>query len=430
MSMKRLLIASAGLLALISACTCAKNADQPDAQGHHGHEHEPAQPGDQAAVGMSLQAPIAPLASPELAMFNAVTLPGPLNNFADRVGVPFGAVALAPRSVSELADMVAAARRLKVALRVRGNGFSLHLGSLPQAGEQLLITQHLDQFSLVDRGFVEAGAGMSINALQVYLLTRGLSLPVSDSSVDAGPSIGGYIAGGGLGWGRDSGGLGAWEMIERIDWVDGAGHLHRSDKTSPEFSMLFGSLGAFAVIANVRFRLHGQQHRPVTAEVSGRLSDHAQTIRFNSLRTNPQNFVYSFGLLAPAANVAAAQAFVQSLRDEYGSNDVLVNAGVIELPDRGQPYPPLLFAGNPPYAFVRLTVRVLAGEAEAILANIQSRIERFAGQNPQVRRYLALEAMPERQRLQAAFASQAGAVLGDYERRFDPDDILNRFAAP
>jgi FAD/FMN-containing dehydrogenase len=145
----------------------------------------------------------------------------PLSDFAclQTSASPFCEVA--PRSVDEAAEVVRIAVHCHVPLRVRGAGHALNGSSLPRAGEVTLRTRNLAWVRYDEEDTVTAGAGMGLWSLRDLLNAKGFTLPVVNDGYE-GPTIGGYISGGGFGPGSQRYG-GFWENVAEVTLLTPAG---------------------------------------------------------------------------------------------------------------------------------------------------------------------------------------------------------------
>jgi FAD/FMN-containing dehydrogenase len=100
-----------------------------------------------------------------------------------------------PGSTAGVADLVAAARRHKVALVAQGGNTGLVGGGVPHMGEVVLSLRRLDDVGPVDRlaGQVTVGAGVRLETLQAHAAAAGLAFGV-DLAARGSATVGGMVA--------------------------------------------------------------------------------------------------------------------------------------------------------------------------------------------------------------------------------------------
>lgn len=168
-----------------------------------------------------------------------------------------------PRSTSEVAAVVAAARRHAVPLVPQGGNTGLVGGSVPRAGEVILDLRALDDLGPVDEAAaqVTVGAGATLAAVDQHVAPAGLAVGVDLASRD-GATIGGMV-------GTNAGGLhvlrhGAMRaQVLGVEAVLGTGEVVVAnlvglvkDNTGYDLpGLLCGSEGTLGVVTAVRLRL-------------------------------------------------------------------------------------------------------------------------------------------------------------------------------
>jgi FAD/FMN-containing dehydrogenase len=184
-----------------------------------------------------------------------------------------------PQSAAEVGALVADARTRGCAVRVRGSGHTFSGATIPRAGELLMRTDRLDYFLFEQQGTVTVGAGALAWDVRDLTATYGLAMPVYNGGW-AGPTIGGYVAAGGMGlrvppaerdrWlavsppaGEERPPLpsisethgGFWEHVAAVTFVDGTGAVHHVTDDDELFPWLFASFGQLGVFVDVRLKL-------------------------------------------------------------------------------------------------------------------------------------------------------------------------------
>jgi FAD/FMN-containing dehydrogenase len=170
---------------------------------------------------------------------------------------------LRPRDARQVAEVVQAARRHRVALVPQGGNTGLVGGSVPLAGEVVVDLRALSLLGPVDvtAGQVTAGAGATLAALQAHVHPHGLALGVDLAARDT-ATIGGMVA-------TNAGGLhvvrhgSMRSQVLGIDAVLGTGQPVATnlaglvkDNTGYDLAgLLCGSEGSLGIVTAVRLRL-------------------------------------------------------------------------------------------------------------------------------------------------------------------------------
>jgi len=177
-----------------------------------------------------------------------------------------------PGSTAEVAEMVALARRHRVALVAQGGNTGLVAGGVPLAGEVVVSLARLAALSPVDAlaGQVTAGAGVTLAALAAHAVAAGLAFGVDLGSRDS-ATVGGMVA-------TNAGGLhvvrhGAMRaQLLGVEAVLGTGQVISrlgglvKDNTGYDLAQLLcGSEGTLGIVTAARLRLVSPPARVVTA---------------------------------------------------------------------------------------------------------------------------------------------------------------------
>lgn len=164
--------------------------------------------------------------------------------------------AVRPTSLDEVVEIVQKANRDKTPIRVRGKGHSMDGSSLPRAHELLIHTDQLRWYHFEAPGSINVGAGIRMSELRSFLKDFGYGLPVTNDG-GAGPSVGGYMVGGGIGVGsRQYGGF--WDNVLEITLVTGAGEVLQLKPGDDLFPWMFGSMGQLGIIVSARLKILGE----------------------------------------------------------------------------------------------------------------------------------------------------------------------------
>ncbi len=200
--------------------------------------------------------------------WRAAVLEQPLADFSGlKSGVP-GYCRVAPRSATQLCEILRIAAERNIAVRIRAQGHSLNGSSLPRAGELLVSTHALRQIRFEQPGTVTAGSGIVLWVLERVLNKHGFALPVLNDGYP-GPSVGGYLASGGFGPGSAAHG-GFWDNVLEVVCVDGLGQLRRVAKGEPLFPWLFGSMGQLGVFVEAKLAIVAHAESPMARYPAGK----------------------------------------------------------------------------------------------------------------------------------------------------------------
>lgn len=185
---------------------------------------------------------------------------------------------LRPCDMEEAARGWRAALARGVGLRVRGGGHGLNGNTLPRAGEALVCTRELDHYLIEEPGTITVGSGAVLWDVRDFAAGFGARLPIYNGGW-AGPTVGGFVSAGGMGLrvppeergGRvDPASLserhgGFWAHVARVTLIDGRGELCVIADDDADFPWLFGSMGQFGLILELKLRLLAPPDADATA---------------------------------------------------------------------------------------------------------------------------------------------------------------------
>jgi cytokinin dehydrogenase len=162
---------------------------------------------------------------------------------------------VSPRSVEELAAIVAFAAGRRLPLCARGRGYSQSGQSLSAAGLSLDLSR-LDRIGAIEaaRGQAQCEPGVRWRELTAAALRHGLLPVVLPLNLDM--SVGGLLSAGGIGANSQRHGLGVTQVTE-LDVVTGGGHVNRCTSAyDPDlYAAVLGGLGRCGIIARASVRL-------------------------------------------------------------------------------------------------------------------------------------------------------------------------------
>lgn len=157
-----------------------------------------------------------------------------------------------PATLAEVQTVLRRAYDASTPVRIRGRGHSMDGKSLPRSGELLLFTDNVRHYQWKKSTVIQAGAGMSVYALQSWLHERGFTLPIFTDVM--GPSVGGFVSASGISMhSRTHGGL--WNNVSYVQLVDARGEVHTIRKSDKDFPWLFGSMGQLGFIYEVGLKV-------------------------------------------------------------------------------------------------------------------------------------------------------------------------------
>lgn len=165
------------------------------------------------------------------------------------------AVWTCPDGAEDVARVIRDARAEGVGLRFRGHGHSMNGASLPRPGEWVISSERLCRFRFDAPGTITVGGGALIWDIQTMLRRRGHELLVANDGAAPAPSVGGFVAAGGIGENTHIYG-GFWETVEALTVVTGTSDILTLRREDELFRWMFGAMGqlAFVVEATLRTR--------------------------------------------------------------------------------------------------------------------------------------------------------------------------------
>jgi FAD/FMN-containing dehydrogenase len=194
-------------------------------------------------------------------------------DWTGRFGGPAAAV-VRPGSTEEVAGVLRACLAHGAPIVPQGGNTGLVGGGVPRGGEVLLSLARLDRLGPVDRatGQVEAGAGVTLGALQAHARAAGLDAGLDFAARDS-ATVGGAVA-------TDAGGVhavrhgtarvrvaGLEAVLADGTVVSRLSGLLKDNAGYDLPALLVGSEGTLAVITRVRWRLVARVAAPVAALV-------------------------------------------------------------------------------------------------------------------------------------------------------------------
>lgn len=338
-----------------------------------------------------------------------------------------GCFALAqPTTVEEVQQLVSIAARIGAPIRIRGAGHSMNASSLPGPDELLLSTAKLDELRFETRGTVIAQAGLQMHAVEQQVRAYGLHVPVVNDGMPA-PSVGGYVAAGGLGQGSTEYG-GFWENVAALTVVDGRGQLRRVAREDEDFLWFFGAMGQLGVVVEAELDVIATAGAAVLPEDPYASRKRVRVGQRYAWTTPGSIARIWFTLLVRPAQITEARAELQALEDRYRSKVRMLTPYTYAFRDRGH-VPPLFFGQRG--ALTAVGIWAEAGDqttARAIDRDVAALCARRG-----YRRYIQTELTRGPDAYESYFGSRTYAALRERKRRMDPEELFNRgtfFAYP
>ena len=175
-----------------------------------------------------------------------------------------------PPDIKTLQKIVLIAYQHNIPLRIRGSGHSFNGISVPKPEELLVRMSGIDHYVFEEENTMTVGAGAVLWNVRDLAAQYKLKLPVYNEFT-SGPTVGGFVCGGGIG-GLASGKYGGfWEHVKTITIVSGKGELISFDRDNPEFAWFYGSMGQIGIIVEVKLKLLQQGGSPYPMGVSGKV---------------------------------------------------------------------------------------------------------------------------------------------------------------
>ncbi len=161
---------------------------------------------------------------------------------------------LLPRDADEVAAAIAASNRDGKAIRFRGHGHSMNGSSLGPPGDRIISSAALCGYTFDTKDTIRVGGGALMWDVHTMLATHGYQLLVANDGAAPAPSVGGYVAAGGIGENTSLFG-GFWETVTEMTVVTGAGEIRTLRPGDELFSWMFGSMGQLAFVVEATLRI-------------------------------------------------------------------------------------------------------------------------------------------------------------------------------
>ncbi|WIA43108.1 hypothetical protein OEZ86_009627 [Tetradesmus obliquus] len=120
-----------------------------------------------------------------------------------------------------------------------------------------VLMQGMDQLVTADAAAktITVQAGMTVSSMITIAKQQGLAVPLMAVPNYGGLTIGGIMATAATGTGTAGSPSALCDIVTNIQWVDGKGEVHSSDRSSPEGRAICGGLGVTGVVTQVTLQL-------------------------------------------------------------------------------------------------------------------------------------------------------------------------------
>lgn len=326
-----------------------------------------------------------------------------------------------PTNDQEVAAVLQFSRSYNRSIRVRGAGHSMSGQSLPRTMEISLSTEHLRQISCTADNYCDIGAGAGIFEIRQHLQKFGSDLVVyNDGGI--GPSLGGYIAAGGIGTmlAREGG---LWDHTRLIRIMDSFGKIHTIRNDDKAFAYLFGSQGKLGIILSAEVEVRPLR-RPVRNERIATIreinssADAAAKERYNTAKQFWFTFFY------PPRDREGITALLKRIKEQHqGKVKFLPDFEWGVLPQRSH-FPPMLGGCS------GCMVTGIWGFAESenykeSLNSISEKIQAIVTNNPNISRYWQSEYVGEKFSPEQIYPKSTLREFTLLQQKFNPDGWIN-----
>jgi FAD/FMN-containing dehydrogenase len=225
-----------------------------------------------------------------------------------------------PQTTAMVAKLVSAAYAAHIPIRTQGAAHSLNGSALPQEMELIIHTTNLNQVYFNQVGRVIADSGIPIALLKQITTQQSSFVPPIVNYGPVAPTIGGYIAAGGLSPEAQNFG-GFWEHVKTITLVTGFGNVLTIKRQDPLFAYLFGAMGQLGIITEVELMLLPDRKRPFRYPYGLTFRTHYQpTDGHYWLAHQEPKASYWLNLLVPSNQVMAATQDLVALEQKHATN--------------------------------------------------------------------------------------------------------------
>ncbi|HSA59831.1 MAG TPA: FAD-binding protein [bacterium] len=318
-----------------------------------------------------------------------------------------------PSSLEEVVALVRKANQSRTPIRVRGKAHSMNGASLPRSRELLILTDRLRGYRFGEPGSITVGAGMGIYELRAFLKDQKFRLPVTNDG-QGGPTVGGFIAAGGIGGRSDVHG-GFWENVLEMTLVTGAGDVLQIRPGDDLFPWMFGSMGQLGIVVSAKLKILGPD--PLYP-----LNEEGTVPPINAGDAEP---LYWFTLFVPTAELDAAKEAIQRIRETHAKTFLYRQDYVY--PIKFVSFnPPLIFPANMDFVGVGIWGSPVRPDPSLVLAVERDVMSLVAARHATpYRRYIQSEVVSPGTDYRAYFGDVIYQKFLGLKKKLDPGFLLN-----
>lgn len=327
-----------------------------------------------------------------------------------------------PTSVQEAAEILRSAYKKRIPLRLRGGGHSMNGFSVPKKSELLIRTDKLNYFEIVEGNKIRAGAGVCPWDLHIMLHRYSRALIVGNDGW-AGPTIGGFISAGGIGFNAEFFG-GFWETVLEVTLITPCGEILQIKRHDPLFPWLFGSMGQFGLIVEALLWIGGEATDEKNSSKTAALLEKGIVPHILS----PEKKYSWYTLFAPLQLEDKAQNFLNTFAEKWS---------YVWEPEQNYRYhftfrsfnPPLLYPAQESFVAVGVWGKTKNEEGDFEfdkLAQMNDELQAFVLSDRKLRRYIQTEHIDHPIDYKLYFGDEIYSQFLAFKQKYDPERLLNQ----
>lgn len=286
-------------------------------------------------------------------------------------------------------------------VRIKGRGHSMNRSSLPVKNEIVLVTEKLNHYTTKSKESIIVGSGVTLYSLNHWLKQRGYQLPVENDGM-LGPSVGGFIAAGGIGTASKKYG-GFWNNVKQVTMINNEGKVETLTPGHKKFNWLFGSMGKLGLITEAELSIvksHEVATSKYTLNESGNIEEYWQkdpTEKKAHEQVYKRGGLYWFTLIAPAGNKDRLIEILKNIESKHSATLRYIPNYIWHI-KKGNFTPPLIYPQHTDLVCVGIWGYARDKDKtvvkEKVMA-IESDIMQVIKENPAIRRYIQSEPVSE-----------------------------------
>jgi hypothetical protein len=324
-----------------------------------------------------------------------------------------------PTTTIATAKLVLIAYQYHIPIRTQGRKHSQNGSALPKQAELLIHTNLLNTIAFEKAGSIQVGAGVPVALINPIISNQShLFIPIYNGG-GIGPSVGGYIAAGGIS--PDSATYGGfWEHVNTITLVTAHGRILHLKRKDPAFIWLFGSMGQLGIITAAELQVLSLPAVNTIPYPTGR-----QLIVNSAVKTHEEPTIFWFNIFADTKQQTVAENLLKNLQKEHSHALRYFPIYHWKIAFKQQ-NPPLLFDRSED--FYAIGSWGLMNQFVDSKTQIQLFEQAFTQQINQqhLKRYIQAELTASPTVYQAYFSPSVYAQFKAFKKRFDPEFLFNR----